>query len=309
MRVSVVLATYNGGKYIEELLESLLTQTYCDYQIYIHDDGSEDNTVAICEYYRNRYPNIIFLLNGEPTGGSKNNFFYLLKNIQSDYIFFCDQDDIWDPKKIESMIKVAEQKHEKGKGMLIYSDLKVVDDSLNVLYESYYKLTHVLPCYIDYKNVLVKGYVPGCAMMINNHLKEDMLCYDDLSTIKMHDWWAMIVAFQTNAKILFLDQPFVLYRQHANNVIGVKNLSARDRVIFNLKRVLNGSIAKEKKWNLESPRIQATQVKYIKFTNEDAQKFALAFAALSDKNKIHRMAFYLRHFRHTYRLWWMVLWA
>ena len=107
-KIYILLATYNGEKYLKEQLDSLFEQTNQHWTLWIHDDNSKDNTVNIIKKYKSKYPDQIEFLDDDiSTGGAKENFTYLLDNINDDYdyIMFCDQDDVWLEDKIEITLK------------------------------------------------------------------------------------------------------------------------------------------------------------------------------------------------------------
>ncbi|MGC8766188.1 MAG: glycosyltransferase [Brevinematia bacterium] len=111
-KVEILVATFNGEKYIKELLESLLWQTYKNIKITIHDDGSKDKTLGILMEYNQKYPDIINLINDNiVTGSALRNFELLLAKSSEDYVIFADQDDVWLPNKVEiTLSKMLELK-------------------------------------------------------------------------------------------------------------------------------------------------------------------------------------------------------
>lgn len=305
-KAAVLLATYNGEKYISQQLDSLLDQSYKDFICYIHDDGSSDSTVSICEEYEKRYPDKFRILRYEPTGGAKKNFLSLMHRVSEDYILFCDQDDVWLPDKIEQMMSAI--RHVKG-DFLAFCDLKIVDENLHVISDSFFGANHMDPYKIDYKNALIKGFIPGCTMMVSRGLLLKALRYKDADRIKMHDWWLVLAALMAGMELVYVHKPLALYRQHSQNAIGAKDLSTVDRIIFNVKRIFNGTLRGEKKKNLESPRIQARELYECGLVPSDKRSFVKKFITIGSKKKPVRVFFYLRHFRHVYRLWWMAIWA
>lgn len=307
MKIAILLATYNGEKYIEELLQSLMEQTRQDFVCYIHDDGSTDKTVDICKRYIEKYPEQFVLWEYAPQGGAKKNFFSMLERVDADYIFFCDQDDYWEKTKIEKTMCCGETMSQKP--LLVYTDLEVVNEKLETQAASFYALTHFDPNQLDVKNAMVKGYIPGCTIMINRALCRILLQYKDIDALKMHDWWAVIVVLAVGGDIKFVNESLIKYRQHSDNTIGVKDTSTLDRIKFNIKRVFSGTLAQEKKKNIMSPRIQVKELSYVKECLPENLKVALEYANLEKKNKVARMIFYLKNFKHVYRLWWMLFWV
>ena len=304
--VAVLLATYNGDRFITEQLNSLLNQTYQDFVCYIHDDGSKDQTLQICQEYEKKYPSKFRILDYAPTGGAKNNFLSLMKNVDAELVMFCDQDDVWLPNKIEEMVESV--KNVDG-DFLAFSDLKIVDEQLNILEDSFYQATHVQVDAINYKNALIKGFIPGCTMMVSRGLVQKALLYKDDSNIKMHDWWLVIMALVNDTRMVFVDKPLGLYRQHSSNTIGAKDQSTADRIYFNLKRIVDGTLRTEKKKNLFTPRLQALELYETGVGAEDKRQFVREYADIGKRNKICRISFYLRNFQDVYRMWWMLIWV
>lgn len=126
--ITVCMATYNGEKYIEEQLESVLMQLHSNDEVIISDDGSGDSTVDLIRTFND--PRIRLLV-GNNFFSPTQNFENALKYAKGDYIFLCDQDDVWLPDKVESMLQYLLQYD------LVVSDCKVVDAELNVISQSF----------------------------------------------------------------------------------------------------------------------------------------------------------------------------
>ena len=105
MTLDILLATYNGEKFLKEQINSLLDQSYKNWKLLIRDDMSTDCTMAILSDYISKYPDKIKLLKSNKRLGPCQSFNYLLQKSDSDYVMFCDQDDIWLPEKIELSLK------------------------------------------------------------------------------------------------------------------------------------------------------------------------------------------------------------
>jgi len=104
-KVSVVMCTYNGAKYLKEQLESIIRQTYPIYELIVQDDRSTDNTVEILNEYSKKYPHIIRIYINQQTLGVNENFYSAITRATGDYIAISDQDDIWELNKIEKQIE------------------------------------------------------------------------------------------------------------------------------------------------------------------------------------------------------------
>lgn len=216
--IDILLATYNGEQFLSEQIESILNQSFTDWRLLIHDDGSLDGTVNIINKYSNAFPDKIFLIEDSIiTGGARNNFYHLLSFSKADYIMFCDQDDVWLSNKVEDTL-LEMYKVEKNRPALVYTDLKVVDENLNIISESlrsYQQLEEPK----NLKEALLHNCVTGCTMMINKSLLKN-LTFPEYSI--MHDWWFLIEVFRLDGVLHFINKPTMLYRQHASNEVGAK---------------------------------------------------------------------------------------
>ncbi len=216
-----MLAVFNGEKYLKEQIESILAQTFSDIKIIIRDDGSTDNSADIIKDFCSRYSDKVFCLEGSPTGSAAQNFAKLLEACNDDYIMFCDQDDIWLPQKIEKTLDAMKASEgENGEiPTLVHSDLKVVDENLNVISDSFFEFQRLYQENITLSKLLVQNYVTGCTVMINRALAQK--CGKIPRDCIMHDWWLALTA-QLFGKIVCVNEPTMLYRQHSDNQVGAK---------------------------------------------------------------------------------------
>ena len=136
-KVDILLATYNGEKYLKEQIESVLSQTYDNIQIIISDDCSTDKTREILKEYEKNDKIKVFYQ--EKNLGYVKNFEFLLKHVENELYMLCDQDDVWKKEKIEKSV----EKLEKENLDLVFGDLEVVDENLNTIHKSYNKYMHM----------------------------------------------------------------------------------------------------------------------------------------------------------------------
>jgi len=262
-KISICMATYNGARYIEQQIESILAQSSQDWQLIIRDDGSDDNTVSIIENYAAKYQGKIKLIKDDDSQlGATLNFGHLLENTDTEYIMFSDQDDVWLPNKIEltlNVMKATEQIYQ-DKPVLIHTDLKVVDSDLNIIADSMWSYQKLSPeIGDDLSKIMAQNVVTGCTMMINRKAS-------DVSTpipaeAIMYDWWiAMNVA--RYGKIVYLSAPSILYRQHSDNRIGAKE--AKNINIINFFKKL-----------CHLNKLLFTQYRMVKKANPDAGIWSL----------------------------------
>lgn len=224
--VDVLLATYNGGSYLQDQLQSLLDQTYFNFRVWVHDDGSSDGTLDVIRAMRPRFGGRLVLIEDTRVFGCASaNFGYLMSHSNADgkaeWIAFCDQDDVWLPSKLAVLVNAMEavQKRAPGKPCLVFSDLCVVDSKLNVLHPSFWAYERINPTNCTLKYLLNRNVVTGCAMLVNRQLLE--IASPVPAAAVMHDWWCALLA--TSGQIEHIPQSLVLYRQHASNRIGARS--------------------------------------------------------------------------------------
>ena len=237
MKVNIVLSTYNGARFLAEQLGSIQKQTFTDWQLLIRDDGSTDITPQIIAEFVKADPRIHFINEHDRQNfGVIKNFFTLVKYEKADYYFFSDQDDVWLPDKMATMLDEVIH-NDKSQPLMIYMDLSVVDQDLNVTHpsmirsQSHHANTTLLA-------ELTENTVTGGVAMINHALAEK---WEDTDDVIMHDWYLALLATATG-KLVYIDKPGELYRQHDNNVLGARTFRKR------LAKWLNPLQALEKYW-------------------------------------------------------------
>lgn len=219
--VDVLMSVYNGEKFIEEQLISLLNQSYKNIKIIIRDDGSVDSTREIIFDYMGRFPGKIDYFNENLNLGSSKSFLRLLNFSNADYFMFCDQDDVWCSDKVEKCLmkmKEMEISCEKEQPILIFTDLKVVDAHLNILSESLWRTQKLDPnISLHWKKLLAQNVVTGCTMMLNKHIEKYIK--QEVNFKIHHDQLIAVLASKYGA-VSWVSSPTMLYRQHHSNVLG-----------------------------------------------------------------------------------------
>lgn len=216
-KIDILLATYNGEKFVKEQIESILNQTYENFNLIISDDASTDNTLNILEEYEKKDTRIK-VFKKEKNKGLIDNFEFLLKNVTSDYFMFSDQDDIWKKDKIEKSINKLK---EENSG-LVYTDLEIVDEKLNVIYPSYWKYKQIYKKIIKYNNfeaLYLNNFVTGCTILAKSKYIKDILPLPRNSKFVLHDYWTALI-ISAKDKISYVEEPTIQYRQHKNNRVG-----------------------------------------------------------------------------------------
>ncbi|MEY8354037.1 glycosyltransferase family 2 protein [Lachnospiraceae bacterium 54-53] len=244
--VSVLLASFNGEKFIRDQLDSVLSQTFEDLTVVISDDLSTDGTPAVIREYEERYPGRIrSLVNEERSGSAQNNFFRLLSAVSDEYVMLCDQDDVWLPDKAEVTLReMRSLEREWGKDMplLVHSDLSVTDRDGRIIHKSMAEYQKIAVHDNRFSHYLVENNITGNTVMINKAFCR-YLTHTPRECV-MHDWWLGLLA-SCFGKISYIDRPLLLYRQHGGNQMGsesgfkqfVRRRSSRKEVRENYEKM------------------------------------------------------------------------
>ena len=223
--IAILMATYNGERYVREQLDSLVHQTSREWTLFIHDDGSTDQTPAILKEYVGRYDNI-HVLEYESQRGAMQNFFSMLQRVDAEYYMFCDQDDVWHQEKVSislERMKDQERAH-PSLPIIVFTDLHVTDARLHVTYESFWQEICLYPEFITtFDEMAASTAVTGCAMLFNKKAKEATV-FPATHAI-MHDAWITACTLRKGGVIHPIASQMVLYRQHEENCIGAEDLN------------------------------------------------------------------------------------
>lgn len=225
--VEILMATYNGERYVAEQIDSILSQSHQNIYLKIRDDGSKDNTRPILAEYARKYASKIEVLPSHANVGVKSNFSCLIESSQANYVMFADQDDVWLETKVYDTLKRMKEVENSYEGeipVLIHTDLIVTDQNLAILNRSFWNYAHLSPYRQRSLNrLLVQNAITGCTMMANKTLLK--MAAPIPQEAVMHDWWLALVA-AAFGKIDFLNQTTMSYRQHASNAVGAKKRSS-----------------------------------------------------------------------------------
>jgi glycosyltransferase involved in cell wall biosynthesis len=281
VQVDILLSTYNGSKYLHELIISIINQSYPNWKLIIRDDGSTDGTSDIIQKFIKEYPNKIICIDDHYNNlGPSQSFSKLMEQSNANYIMFCDQDDIWLNNKvqltIEKILKLEEEYPDSP--FLVHTDLIVVDKHLQVISSSFWNYQNLNPAYKDLNYLLVQNMVTGCTMMINKRLKE--LSHPIPDQAIMHDWWIALTA-SMHSGIHHINAAPILYRQHGENNIGANRYSLH-YLLTRFGRV-NESIKRIIKQGEHLSTIYKAEL------NRDKYKLLESFIHLSNKNRFTRL--------------------
>lgn len=234
-KIAILLSTYNGKKFLGEQIDSLLAQSHQEFILVIRDDGSSDGTWEILKEYSARHADRIHLLPKDSDNlGASAGFAYLMEyvlankpslGLESAYMMFCDQDDIWFEDKIERQIEAmleAERSNDSPMPVLVHSDLEVVSEQNTVIAKSLIRYQGLEIERNRFPNLAISNLVTGCTALINEDLAQKALPIPPDAI--MHDWWLALVATAFGS-LVYLDVPLIHYRQHDNNTIGAKEFT------------------------------------------------------------------------------------
>ncbi|MCQ2342194.1 MAG: glycosyltransferase family 2 protein [Paludibacteraceae bacterium] len=262
--IAILLATYNGEKYLSEQINSLIAQTYQNWQLFIHDDGSTDDTLTILHKYEKK-DSRIHILSYPPSGGACKNFMSLLDQIDAPYYMFCDQDDVWLPDKIEKEMHLMKKSEQQGsnKPIIVHSDLHVVDSLLQTICPSFWQYEQIiLERYQHWEDFAHGCLSTGCTMLFNSSVKEITLPTSNRTL--MHDEWVTLCTVAHDGIVVALQEPTILYRQHNDNALGAQNAIHRHSVsnlCSHIGQILRTNVAHYKQMNAIRPISVVTYIK------------------------------------------------
>lgn len=292
--IEVLLATYNGERFLREQIDSILAQDYPNIRVLARDDGSSDQTPAILFKYSAQFPNRFQVMpTSAPTGSAKDNFHRLMLASSANYICFADQDDVWLPDKLsQSMQAMTQLESQWGYEipLLVFTDLRVVDDRLTVLYESFWAKMAIDPGWIEqFAQLLPGAVVTGSTMMVNRSLMN--LALRMPSEAYMHDRWISLLT-SVFGKFSAIDRQTVLYRQHDGNVIGIGEDAASTSFLHRLRN-LNSHLVT---WRHNQRQAQGFLNTHGDEMPEEKREILKAFLRCeSDASRFARIRLFLHH--------------
>ena len=256
--ISIILSSYNGEKYIDEQLDSLVNQSYKNIEIIVVDDCSTDTTLALIKEFELEHE-FITLYEGNKNLGYVKNFERGVRLAKGEYIAFCDQDDYWLPNKLELLIKAI------GSYDVAYCDSQLVNNRLEPIGKNM-SIGHNFITSNNPLNFMVKNCVSGHAMIF----KKDLLTKDfEFPKLIPHDWWVTFLASCSNG-VVFVDEVLVKYRIHDTNQIGGEGHQKISKVVKNEHRKV---------------RVKVFSM-YLKEINHKAKKTAFLLTTSYSSNSI-----------------------
>lgn len=221
MKYDVIIATYNGERYLADQLESILGQSVPPTNVFIRDDSSTDNTLVVLEEFSRINPSVR-VFRGNTRMGYIKNFEFLVKECVSEIVFFCDQDDVWVHEKAGILLNAFK---ESCTTKCIFSNAYLVDEAL-VKFGTLLNSGGSVPTDID--GLLYENKATGATLACSlKFLKND--CIPFCPTVP-HDYWIATIAAKIDA-LRYIDIPLIFYRQHGGNQIGARQPSVLKRAI------------------------------------------------------------------------------
>lgn len=277
MKVNILMSTYNGQQFLAEQIRSIQEQTYADWTLLIRDDGSSDQTREMIRDFARQDSRICFIdADSNENLGVIKSFHRLVNYEPADYYFFSDQDDVWLPDKVKRSLEEASS-HPADQPLMVYMDLKVVNQDLEVMAESMVR-SQSHHANTELVQELTENTVTGGVAMINHSLAQ---LWQETDGILMHDWYLALLA-SAFGRLVFIDQPGELYRQHADNVLGARTLSKR------VKKWLRPHILFKVYWDLiKNSQKQASYLLDMPLSQSN-RELVQAFVTIMDRPLLER---------------------
>jgi glycosyltransferase involved in cell wall biosynthesis len=236
--VSVAMTTYNGIKYIEEQLDSILKQTLRPAEIIVCDDGSNDGTIETLQRYAAAGA-IQLHVNKVQLGVIENFKKAVSLCAAGNFIALADQDDVWEVDKLRIQAEMLTNLNTEARPAIVYSDLKLVDDQLQLISPSFMLNLDIRPERETIKSLLFGNFITGCTIMLNPAMRAHFLRIP--AQAHMHDAWLAMVAF-TLGQSAYIPLQLIKYRQHGRNVTfdTNKKVSAAEKI----QKIISGLFRK-----------------------------------------------------------------
>lgn len=294
-QVEILLATFNGERFLRAQIDSLLAQDYQNVRILARDDGSSDGTIAILREYAERFPaRFRMLANAAAIPHPKRNFLHLLKASTGEYVCLSDQDDIWLPSKVSLEKKAMdglEAQYGPSTPLLVFTDLRIVDENLVVLDPSFWHRERIQPQFIRHlQRLLGHNVLTGCTAMLNRKLVELSLRMP--AEAAMHDRWiALLVSAMGKSRAL--PEQTVLYRQHDRNSVGMRR---DDNSVLGIVRRSRNPERRLKEWQISQDHARALLRTHKDELSPENQELLLAYLRFAqNKSRLVRLSSMIRY--------------
>lgn len=297
-RIDILLATYNGARYLPEQLASLSAQRHKDWRLLVRDDGSSDNSLDVVREWAGSIAQPVDIIEDGRTGlGASLNFAALLEASDAPYFACCDQDDVWLPGKLSVMLKAVQSEEDSAPGqepVLAFSDLEVVDGALRPLAASFWEMSKLAtdPVDLTIDRLMLRNVATGCAILGNARLRD--LALPIPPGARMHDWWLMMVGAGLGTCVP-VPETTVRYRQHGGNVVGASasgSLALLSRFAGDPRFALNKTLAAR---DNSQRQAAAFAERYGARLNTAEMHVVREYGAISRRRWWQRKTFLIRH--------------
>ncbi|SFA70054.1 rhamnosyltransferase [Pseudomonas sp. NFIX10] len=286
-KVAVLLAAYNGMRWIEEQMASILGQSAVDVTVYISIDPSTDGTEAWCAAYAAAHPEVFVLPTAGSFGGASRNFFRLVRDVDFegyDFVAFADQDDIWHSNKLQRATQAIQTRRVEAYSSNVTAFWP--NGSIHVLDKAQPQVAW---------DFLFEAAGPGCTYVMSkkftDSLKASMLAnWHQLQDVSLHDWYCYAFARSHGYRWYIDPEPSMDYRQHERNQVGankgLSSLVARYKTIhdgwwFNQVRLIALLVGQE-----DDPFVQT----WLKLRRR--QLITLSFSAWRCRRRVRDKVFF-----------------
>ena len=247
-RLTILMATYNGERFLQDQLNSFSRQSFHDWDLWVSDDGSSDNTKTILRNFdqeQNGHHKVC-VIDG-PHRGFAQNFLNLTCCCQndSDFFAFSDQDDIWQNDKLQRAINWLETVPTDIPALYCSRTEIVDEDARPTAPSTYSRLMKVIP---SFSNALVQSVAGGNTMVFNKAAKQLIGSFGGVVDVPSHDWWVYLLVTGVGGKVYYDPISSLLYRQHRKNLVGSNQ--SLDALLCRLKQFMQGRYKNDNEKNL-----------------------------------------------------------
>nr|WP_250888936.1 glycosyltransferase family 2 protein [Mesorhizobium sp. dw_380] len=231
------MGTKDGAAFVDEQLQSLLAQSHPLIDLWISDDGSVDGTLAIIEAWKSRWTKGLITVVEGPRRGFAANFRSMIldRRIDADCYAFSDQDDVWEPDRLESAIRWMQAFGAEIPLMFCSRTATMTETGSLVGHSPLFRRPP------SFRNALVQSIGGGNTILLNRAARDLLSKASARSDFVSHDWWAYLIVTGAGGVACYDPRPLVRYRQHASNLVGA-NVSWQARV-SRLGRLFKGEFA------------------------------------------------------------------
>ncbi len=292
--IEILMATYNGEKYVREQIDSIIHQTYENWKLLIRDDNSTDKTLEILKEYEKKDKRIKVIEDKKGNLGFVKNFEELLNYSNKEWIMFSDQDDYWLENKIEKYVTIlnSNPKDILKKPILIHSNSFICNDNLEIIKKEFIN-SNIASKYNE-DSYYFFYFVQGSTVLINRIMIDLALPFS--KNVTVHDRYFHLLA-EFLGKRIFINESLIKYRQHSNNKIGAKGSSIiskilKKRYFHNEDRELILEIKNKYTEKLEIEKRKKIE-KYLEVTNDKKNRFLRFYLSREFKMSIKKRLFML----------------